>query len=216
MTPDRHEQRGGAGDATTTWDRAARGYARQEWLERAAVARTLALAAPREDDRLLDVGTGTGLVLRTLAARPDRPRQAVGLDASAAMLARVGPLPAGWRTATGDAVALPLPDASVDVATAAYLLHVLAPGPRAAALGELRRVVRPGGRLVVATVWSPRAALRAALDRVARAAPESLGGLVTLDPRPGLERAGWAVTRAAVVHHGYPTLIVAARAPGPA
>ena len=196
-----------------TWDRAAHGYGRQEHLERAAIARALDLAAPAREDVLLDVATGTGLVLRELARRPARPARAVGLEASAGMLARVGPLPAGWRAERGDATAMACADASVDVAVAAYLLHVLSPTDRAAALAELRRVVRPGGRLVVVTVWSARPASRAVLRALAAAAPEQLGGLRPLDPRAELVRAGWLPQHAATVLGGYPSMVVLARRP---
>ncbi len=197
--------------AEGVWERAAHGYARQERLEHQAVRRALEWAAPAVDERLLDVATGTGLVLRELARRPVRPAHAIGVDASAAMLARVGPLPAGWRTVHADATALPFPDAAFDVAVAAYLLHVLSPADVAAALGELRRVVGPDGRLVVVTVWSARPAARGALGALARAWPQTFLGLRSLDPRPELARAGWVLDRGAALHQGYPSLVLAAR-----
>lgn len=192
------------------WERAARVYTRQEPLEKRAIGRALDLAVASGREELLDVATGTGLVLRELAQRPTRPAQAVGLDQSAAMLERIGPLPAGWRTQRGDATALPFADADFDVATAAYLLHVLEPAPRAAALRELRRVVRPGGRLVVVTVWTARSAARALLAGLSGAAPATLGGLRPFDPRNALAEAGWTVEHAAALHHGYPSLVVRA------
>ena len=193
------------------WDRAARGYARQERLEQRAIRRALDFAALTAHDELLDVATGTGLVLRELARRPAPPASAVGLDASAAMLARVGPLPAGWRTVRGDATALPLADTSFDVAIAAYLLHLLEPAERAATLAELRRVVRPAGRLVTVTTWAARPAGVALLAGLARAAPATLGGLRPFDPRPELTAAGWVPVRAAALHGGYPSVVVLAR-----
>src|SRR5215218_7628820 len=54
------------------WDRLSRHYDRQLWLERAAVRTALDLLAPARDERMLDLATGTGLVLRELAARRDR------------------------------------------------------------------------------------------------------------------------------------------------
>jgi len=199
-----------AAERDGVWDRAARGYARQERLEHRAIRRALDLAAPTAPDELLDVATGTGLVLRELARRPAPPASAVGLDASAAMLARVGPLPAGWRTVRGDATCLPFADASFDVVIAAYLLHVLAPADRAAALAELRRVARPAGVLVTVTPWAARPAGAALLTGLARAAPAVLGGLRPLDPRPELTAAGWVPERTAALHRGYPSLVVRA------
>ena len=55
----------------------------------------MCLLAPAPHERLLDVGTGTGEVLRQLARRSIVPREVTGIDASEAMLARVGPLHRG-------------------------------------------------------------------------------------------------------------------------
>ncbi|MDQ3350080.1 MAG: methyltransferase domain-containing protein, partial [Acidobacteriota bacterium] len=71
------------------WDALAARYDAQLWLEREPMRAALNLARPGEDDRLLDVGTGTGAVLKWLARDARRPRQATGVDSSAAMLARV-------------------------------------------------------------------------------------------------------------------------------
>ncbi|HWC26627.1 MAG TPA: class I SAM-dependent methyltransferase [Solirubrobacteraceae bacterium] len=197
------------------WDRLSASYDRQLWLERAAVRAALDLLAPRSEERLLDVGTGTGAVLRQLAARDVRPREAVGVDPSAAMLAQVPALPAGWSVREGDARALPFADERFDVAVASYLLHVLAAADVPAVLAELRRVLRVDGRLVTVTPAVPsRGVARAvalALDRLARHGSERLCGLRSLDPRPALARAGFALVRARWTTRGYPSLCVLAR-----
>ena len=113
------------------WDGLSSIYDRQLRLERRALEAALDLARPGVDDVLLDAGTGTGAVLRALAARGDRPRTAVGVDASKAMLAHVPRLPDGWWVRHAELEALPLEDATFDVALAAYLLHVLCPSTRA-------------------------------------------------------------------------------------
>jgi len=203
--------------ARADWDELSAIYDRQLWLERRAVEAALDLARPRAGDVLLDAGTGTGAVLRALAARGDRPGAAVGVDASAAMLARVPRLPAGWRLRCAELEALPFEDASFDVALAAYVLHVLSAPARAAALGELRRVLRPGGRLVTVTPVLPRRALSRpvwlALAGLARAAPRRFCGLRPLDPRPELLGAGFRLERARTVRGGYYSLCLAARVP---
>lgn len=203
-------------DAQSIWDRAAGAYARQERLEHQAVRRGLDLLDPRADESLLDVATGTGLVLRELAARPTPPTRAVGLDRSPGMLAEVGPLPPGWRTVQGDATAVPSEDGSFDVAVSAYLLHLLDEATRRSVLSDLHRVVRPGGRLVVVTVWSPRNAVRGVLGALAWSSAATFVGLMPCDPRADLEATGWALRRARVLHRGYPSLVVLAqRAPAP-
>ena len=209
--------------AAATWDRLAGRYGAQERHELAAIDAALELAALQPEDRLVDLATGTGLLLRRLAAAAVRPREAIGVDRSAGMLARVGELPAGWSTLNADARAVPLPDGSADVVTCAYLLQLLEPAERAAVLAEARRLLAkrtgPGSdsRLVVVTTWADGDHLRgritrAALDRLARARPQTAGGMRPLDPTADLARAGFATTRREVLARGrFPSLVLAAR-----
>ena len=153
-------------------------------------------------ERLLDLGTGTGGLLRRLAARAVRPREACGIDSSEQMLAQAPALPAGWELRQADAMALPFPDGSFDVATAAYLLHLLEPAERARVLAEARRVLAPGSRLVTVTTAGPR--------RLFALLAHLVPGLQVVDPRPDLEAAGFVVTGARRVLLGYPSLCVLA------
>lgn len=200
----------------TVWDQVSAHYDRQLWLERGAVLRAVALLASRDGERILDVGTGTGEVLRQLARHPGR-LQATGVDQSAAMLARVPDLPAGWSVRVADARSLPFSDGAFDAVTAAYLLQVLSDTDIPGVAGELLRVLRPGGRLVTVTPSiPPRGPLRllgSALDQLARRHPSRYGGLRALNPRPALEQAGFEI---AAVHwslRGYLSLCVLARRP---
>lgn len=200
------------------WDEFSRHYDRQLWLERAAVATALALLRPQPDERVLDVATGTGEALRQLAACRDRPRQAIGIDQSAAMLSHVPALPGGWATQQADARALPFAASCFDVAISSYLLHLLMPTDVPIVLAELRRVLRPGGRLVTVTPAipprGPARPLARALDRLAACRPHRYGGLRALDVRPALIDAGFQVAEARWNLRGYPTLCVLARSRG--
>lgn len=101
---------------------------------------------------LLDLGAGTGALALHAAVRWPAVR-VVAMDASAAMLsvARQGarhlPRDVGDRITwiVGDARAIPLADASVDLVTAAFVLGLVE--DRAAVLREVGRVLRPGGAL---------------------------------------------------------------------
>jgi len=192
----------------------ARFYDRQLGLERSALGAAVELAAPADDELVLDLATGTGALLRRLAQRGDRPRRAIGVDASGAMLRRAGPLPDGWELINADARRLPLDDASVDVVTCAYLLHLLDPRARRAVLGEITRVLTPGGRVVVVTLGIPRGLIgRSLLARVQRGLCRGLGqgsGWCALDPEPELAAAGFAVRRRRVCTRGYTSVCLLA------
>jgi demethylmenaquinone methyltransferase / 2-methoxy-6-polyprenyl-1,4-benzoquinol methylase len=100
-----------------------------------------------------DVACGTGALTRELEALAPGAL-VVGFDFSFEMLrhARSTPQP-HLRLAAGDALRLPLADATVDVVTIAFGLRNL-PEPGQGLL-ELRRVLRPGGRLVVCEFSHP-------------------------------------------------------------
>lgn len=214
-----HPRRGSsASPPIVNWDRAARFYDIQLFAERAALDAAVELAGVGPEDRLLDVATGTAGLLRRLAKRPSRPGRAVGVDASAAMLARAPDLPPGWELRRADAGSLPFPDASFDVVTACYLLHLLTGPARREVVGEIARVVRPGGRAVTVTPAEPRGrAARVLAEPVIALARRSNGLLACLrplDPSPGLVEAGLAVRSVRRVARGYPSIGVLAERAG--
>ena len=195
------------------WSRLARAYDWQLPLERAALAAAVELAGCSPDDALLDVGTGTGGLLRELAARPGRPRIAVGVDACAAMFERARVLPLAWSLEAGDARRLPFADGSFSVVTAAYLLHVVDVTARRQIVAEARRVLRPGGRFVVVSPTWPRTRVGRALyaPLVGAAAASSAGprsAFRPLDPRPDLQAAAFTISATRRVSCGYPSLCV--------
>lgn len=196
------------------WDSLAASYGAQVWLERAALRAALDLARPCPAHRLLDIGTGTGALLEMLARRADRPRQAVGVDSSAAMLARVAPLPPDWRVIRGDARSLPFEPGSFDVATLSYVLHVLEAQERVATLCEAHRVLATGGVLVTVTPTLPLPSGNPIHRRIVRRLESdtgSLRGLLPLDPRADLAAVGFEVQATRRAWLGYPSLCVRAR-----
>jgi len=120
-------------------------------------ARVLLEVVPsRPGDAVLDVATGPGTVARQAAGLVGTRGRVVGVDISAAMLsagrawpAEPGAAPIEYVESSADVI--PLPDAAFDVAYCQQgLQHMSDP---LAALGEIRRVLKPGGRLGVA-VWT--------------------------------------------------------------
>lgn len=139
------------GPATRRYSALARGPLR--WLYR-SLARDLAPAVPRSAT-VLDIGTGPGILLAELARqRPDL--ELIGVDISADMVAaaRANLSAYGSRVTvhTGDVARLPLPDDSVDLVVSSLSSHHWA--DPAAAVPELARVLRPGGRAYIYDVRS--------------------------------------------------------------
>ncbi|MDQ3043795.1 MAG: methyltransferase domain-containing protein [Chloroflexota bacterium] len=130
------------------------------------------LAGIRAGERVLDVACGTGVVTRLAAERAGDAGPVVGLDINAAMLAvareHQPTVAAQVEWIEASAIAMPLPDASFDVVLCQQGLQQFPDRP--AALAEMRRVLVPGGRLVL-SVWSRieespgMAALAEALER---------------------------------------------------
>jgi demethylmenaquinone methyltransferase/2-methoxy-6-polyprenyl-1,4-benzoquinol methylase len=119
-------------------------------------------------DRVLDLGAGTGVSTEELATSG---ADAVGVDISLGMLAAGRRARPGVSLLGGDALALPFADASFDAVTISFALrNVVDPD---AALREMARVTRPGGRLVVCEFSHPTSApLRTAyLGYLMRALP---------------------------------------------
>jgi demethylmenaquinone methyltransferase/2-methoxy-6-polyprenyl-1,4-benzoquinol methylase len=119
------------------------------WRERAA---DLAQVAP--GDRVLDVATGTGDLAVELQGRVGGDGEVVGLDFSESMLELARVKAPGIRFEQGNALELPYPDASFDAATAGFGVRNYSDLHQGFA--EMRRVVRPGGRVVVLEMTTPQ------------------------------------------------------------
>jgi demethylmenaquinone methyltransferase/2-methoxy-6-polyprenyl-1,4-benzoquinol methylase len=122
--------------------------------------------AVREGDRVLDACCGTGDL--ALAARAHGAAEVVGLDFSAKMLERARSKGPEIEWVQGDVLALPFEDASFDSATVGFGIRNV--DDLEAGLRELRRVLRPGGRLAILEITTPRGVLapfyRVWFDRV--------------------------------------------------
>ncbi|MGM1065586.1 class I SAM-dependent methyltransferase [Saccharothrix sp. Mg75] len=113
----------------------------------------ITLAGLRDGHRVLDVGCGTGNLLRSIGERHPRV-ELVGLDPDPKALARAGRKirRAGLavRLDRGFAQELPHPDGSFDRVFSSLMLHHLDTASKDALLAEVRRVLRPDGVLVLA------------------------------------------------------------------
>lgn len=107
-------------------------------------------AAPADGERLLDIATGTGIVLRRARERVPGLARLTGLDLTPGMLATARLQSEGLEIeyVEGDAQALPFEDGSFDILTCQQGLQFFPERDRA--LAGFHRVLRPGGRVVVA------------------------------------------------------------------
>lgn len=160
--------------------------------------------APGAGERAVDIGCGPGLLACQIARAVGPGGRVVGIDASPSMLAIAarrdcGPDAAPVELIEGDVGApLPLDDASADLAVATQVYEYVADMP--AALAEARRVLAPGGRLLVldtdwdSLVW--RSGDDALMGRVMTAWDEHLAHRDLPRHLPGpLREAGFASSR---------------------
>src|SRR5262245_4818662 len=106
--------------------------------------------APRSAERIIDVGSGPGLMAAELADAVGQHGKVCGVDTSASMIALSSARQAGrpWlEFQLSDATALPYPEQSFDAAVCVQVLEYVK--DVTAALSELYRVLRPGGRAVI-------------------------------------------------------------------
>jgi SAM-dependent methyltransferase len=152
-------------------------YQIDDAARRRRIVREALGAAPGE--RILDVGCGPGFYCAELAEEVGPSGKVVGIDSSPAMLELAARRCAGHERVelrSGDAVTLPVDDASFDAALCVQVLEYV-PDPTVA-LAKMHRALRPGGRVVVWDVdWATVSlhALDSALtDLVLRAWDEHL------------------------------------------
>ena len=114
-------------------------------------------------ERIVELGVGTGRALPPLAGSVGARGSVVGLDRARGMLARASRRvrrsspEAGVLLVRASIPPIPLALASCDAAFVSFTLELFSPPQAERILAEIRRVLRPGGRLALAALWqSPR------------------------------------------------------------
>lgn len=160
-----------------------------------------AAAAGRRDLRIADCGAGTGANLRML----ERYGSPIGVELTIDGI-RIAHRRGERRMCAGDVTALPLPSASFDLATSFDVLYCLPDAAERAALDEMHRILKPGGRLLVNVAAMPslrgeHSELTYEVRRYTR------GSLVA-----ALDRAGFATERATYTNAATLPIVGAVRA----
>jgi len=117
-----------------------------QWASKVADAAHL-----RPGERVLDVACGTGILAREIASRIGPVGRVAGVDPSPGMIAVAQRLAPAMEWREGVAESLPFPDRSFNAVVSQFGLMFFT--DRRRALGEMLRVLVPGGRLAVA-VWA--------------------------------------------------------------
>ena len=142
---------------------------------------------PRAAHRVLDLAAGTGKLTGLLVARG---LEVVAVEPSSPMRAELAAAVPEAELLAGTAEAIPLPAAAVDAVLVASAFHWFDPDP---AMTEIRRVLRPGGRLgLLGNHPDERIPWVAALARITGAAARRRGRRRAPDAPAGFERVAQA------------------------
>jgi ubiquinone/menaquinone biosynthesis C-methylase UbiE len=191
------------------FDRRAPGYETGRRWQRLREPQALALAALalEADDRLLDVGCGTGSAVRRAAPRVTR---AVGVDLAPKMIEQARELAQGLDNVgllVGDSEHLPFAEGKFTAVLCTSSLHHY-PHP-AQAVEEMARVLAPGGRLALGDVNSDHLLVKV-IDRLGRVLERGHVGMRTsAEMRGYVEQAGLKLLDQRRLWNGHFTITLA-------
>lgn len=147
--------------------------------------------------RVLDVATGTGVVARAAAEVTNDPKSIVGLDPSIGMLA-AGRRKAAFKIVQAKSEALPFAAESFDLITIGFAMRHFA--DLRFVFSECARVLRPGGRLLILEITTPRSRIARSLlgAYLGGFVPAALGVMSRSVKTARLMRYYWVTTRECV------------------
>lgn len=148
--------------------------------ESRARARAIGLAEIRDGQHILEVAVGTGHAFREIVKRNPGGRN-TGIDLSDGMLAkarvRLAKLQSmNYTLLQGTALDLPVETGTVDILVNNYMFDLLSEDDMDRALGEFKRVLRPGGRLVLVNMTEGEGFGTGIYRFIYRLSPKAMGG----------------------------------------
>ena len=184
-------------DRARSYDQGWRGRLHHAISNRTAALAAATVAAPQ---RVLDVGCGTGYLIRVLAGHYPRAQELAGIDAASNMIQAAKSLTDDERLTfvTGVAEQLPYADASMDLVVSSTSFDHWS--DQGAGLAECARVLRPGGHLVLVDQFSQWLIPTLAVSRRGKARTRRRATALLLGA--GFDRPDW--------HHLYAVIINAA------
>ena len=210
-----------------------RAYNRRSWLYSKTVAEmergyhqaAITQARIQPGEKVLEVAVGPGLTLLELAGLVGKETPISGVDLSTSMLAmtRQRLQTAGFQHVTlkqADCRRLPFEDASFDVLYNGYMLDLMPEADMPQILSEFKRVLRPGGRLVLLNMSKPDGQ-PTARERLYKALPSILtlyllGGCRPVLMEKPVQAAGFTVVRRIFLGGKAPSEIILATRPSQA
>jgi ubiquinone/menaquinone biosynthesis C-methylase UbiE len=182
-------------DRATHYDQGWRGRLHHTIGDRTAA---LAMATEAAPQRVLDVGCGTGYLLRALAGHYPEAHKLAGIDAAPNMIDTARRLTDDDRLTFARSVAehLPYPDASIDLVVSSTSFDHWS--DQLAGLAECARVLRPGGHLVLVDQFSRWLIPTLAIGRRGKARTRRRADRLLL--RAGFERTQWHKLHAVIIN----------------
>jgi len=169
----------------------------------------VSLLDPLDYHRVLDIGCGTGVLTRAIGDRLDAGKGGVsiGIDAAAKMIAmaRRKRETETCRFEVAAAEKLPFEDGSFDAVVSSMFFHHVSLDLKKRSLGEARRVMKSGGKLVIADMDRPRTAFGFLVSYAARyflmqpEIGENIGGILPVL----IGNAGFSPPALSAVYFGY-------------
>ncbi len=175
--------------------------------------RAIALADIQDGESVLEVAVGTGLMFEeVLTANPNGHNQ--GIDLTPAMLKRARSRVAklgvdNYELALGDAYALEFPDDRFDVLINNYMFDLLPEKDFALVLGEFKRVLKPGGRIVLVNMAQAERFYQRVWEWMYRISPGLMGGCRGVSLSPTMQALGLRdIYRETVSQLGFPSEVL--------